>query len=209
MFNDKYGLTAAVLAGTKTQTRRLVPSKVFEKYEDMFDYDELVPQGTRDNYFIKFAKENAPYKVGEVVAVAQSYFDIKTSANSYRPPIWKGYKDWHKYLDTLPPCGVGYYNKMFVKADLMQYRIEITDVRVERLQDISDEDCLAEGITTKTEGKFEVGNGYGWDTTIERLKRDTFLTPRAAYATLIDKICKNGTYNRNPWVYAYTFKLVK
>lgn len=98
---------------------------------------------------------------------------------------------------------------MFVKAEEMRYQIEITDIRVERLQDISNEDCLAEGITTKIEGEFEVGNGYGWDTTIERLERDTFLTPRAAYAALIDKISGKGTWKRNPYCFCYTFKLVK
>ena len=206
MFNDKHGLTAAVLVGTKTQTRRMInimpkDPKIAYGLEDEAGYVHLL-----DGYTV-VAKSK--YKVGEVVAVAQSYFDIKTSANSCRPPIWEGYKDWHKYLDTLPTDGAGYYNKMFVKAELMPHRIRIEKVRVERLQDISNEDCLAEGITTKIEGKFEVGNGYGWDTTIERMGRDTFLTPRAAYAALIDKISGKGTWKRNPYCFCYTFKLIK
>lgn len=36
----------------------------------------------------------------------------------------------------------GWDNKMFVRAEHMPHRIRITDIRVERLQDISDEDCL-------------------------------------------------------------------
>ena len=209
MFNDKYGLTAAVLAGTKTQTRRIMTG-VLQAIQELRVVNNVCEY--KDPYTKKWYKCNSvhqpKYKVGEIVAVAQSYFDIKTSANSYRPPIWEGYKEWHEYLNTLPDWDcAAQHNKMFVKAELMPHRIRIEKVRVERLQDISNEDCLAEGITTKIEGKFEVGNGYGWDTTIERLKRDTFFTPRAAYAALIDHISGKGTWESNPWVYAFSFKL--
>ena len=40
----------------------------------------------------------------------------------------------------------GYTNKMFVKSDLMPHHIKITNIRMEQLQDISEEDCLKEGI---------------------------------------------------------------
>lgn len=40
----------------------------------------------------------------------------------------------------------GWTNKMFVRANLMKRHIRITDVKVERLRDISEEDCLKEGI---------------------------------------------------------------
>ena len=98
---------------------------------------------------------------------------------------------------------------MLVRAAWMPHRIRITDLSFERLQDISEEDCLKEGITTITEGKNEVGNAYGWDTKIDALKRDSFFTPRAAFAALIDRISGRGTWQRNPWVVAYTFELIR
>lgn len=184
MFNDKYALTAAVLNGWKTQTRRIVPDKLLLKYGHNKHNDR------RDDII-----RDAPFIVGEEVAVAMAY---------------KGfYGDFKEPLRTELVDSAGFFNKMFVRADLMPHQIEITNIRVQRLQDISNEDCLAEGITTKIEGKYEVGNGYGWDTTIEREERDTFLTPRAAYAELIDKISGKGTWAKNPWVYCYTFKLIK
>lgn len=209
MFNDKFNLTAAVLAGTKTQTRRMVTKKALDAWEDIDDGDEYsrsVYADTHDTKMRKFLLKYAQYKVGEVVSVAQKYRDIP----DYNADL---------YDDNLPSYSClggsslqytqGWDNKMFIKADLMPHKIEITNIRVERLQDISNEDCLAEGINTKIEGKFEVGNGYGWDTTIERLKRDTFLTPRKAYAALIDAISGKGTWESNPWVFRYTFKLAK
>ena len=108
-----------------------------------------------------------------------------------------------------PSVTPGWNNKMFVRADLMPHRIRITDIKVERLQNISHEDCLKEGITTITEGKKKVGNGFGWDTIADTLERDTFFTAKAAFAALADKIGGKGTWERNPWVFAYEFKLIK
>jgi hypothetical protein len=199
MFSDKHGLTAAVLTGTKTQTRRLIPDKLLSRY----GHNKFNDRSTD-------LISDAPFKVGEVVAVAQSYADLyKTIPLGMNDEDRRNFKWWQSILKSAYKDSAGWSNKMFVKAEEMRYQIEITDIRVERLQDISNEDCLAEGITTKIEGKFEVGNGYGWDTTVERQKRDTFLTPRAAYAALIDKISGKGTWERNPYCFCYAFKLIK
>lgn len=203
MFNDKYGLTAAVLSGTKTQTRRIINAtpkepRIAYGLEDEAGYVHLL-----EGYTV-VAKSQ--YKVGEEVAVAQCYRYIYCQEPAER--LSEEYSMWFLRQKGLTDSK-GWRNKMFVRPDLMPHKIEITDIRVQRLQDISNEDCFAEGITTKIEGKFEVGNGYGWDTTIERLKRDTFLTPRAAYAALIDRISEKGTWKINPLVFVYDFKLVK
>lgn len=135
------------------------------------------------------------YKIGEVVAVAQRYSDI--GAASFDE--WERETNWFKK---------GFTNKMFVRAEPMPYHIKITDVKVERLQDISDDDCLKEGIMHfipyDDEECIEGGYGYlasdgGW------FMSDT---PREAFAKLINKICGKGTWERNPWVEAYTFAKV-
>ena len=129
----------------------------------------------------------SPYKVGEIVAIAQSYKDC--GAEAY---LWKQTPGWT--------------NKMFVKANLMPHRIEIERLRVERLQDISEEDCLKEGI-------YEDG---GDDSFIPHYfynyynsNSDGFKTPQLAYAHLIDKINGKGTWNSNLFVLAYDYKLIK
>jgi hypothetical protein len=84
----------------------------------------------------------------------------------------------------------------------MPHRIRITGVKVERLQDISEEDCLREGLLAgKQEPKM-----YGF-----KLPKGTvlsFMNPHDAFAALIDRICGRGTWQSNPWVYVYTFELV-
>ena len=91
---------------------------------------------------------------------------------------------------------------MFVAPSLMPHQIQITDVRVERLQDISDEDCLKEGIRkVVNENNIDVQYYVGHDACFE--------TPREAFAHLIDKVSGKGTWNSNPYVWVYDFGLMK
>ena len=130
------------------------------------------------------------YKVGEVVAIAQRYSEVG-SASFER---WEEETDWFNK---------GFSNKMFVRAEYMPYHIRITDVKIERLQDITDEDCLKEGIIHLT--ALGIG-GYGYITADgECCMCDT---SREAFAELINNICGKGTWERNPWVEAYTFETV-
>lgn len=210
-YNDKYGLTNAVLEGRKTMTRRLVKSdnivstttsdgavhhvnKTFGSYHEYMDKDGKV--------WLAWS----PYKVGEVVAVAQAYKDLDYSLRGFA---------------TNPDrtCGIrleyakkqaGWNNKMFVSAKFMPHQIQITDIKLERLQDISEEDCLKEGIQeyfpyidrdpndkVRTFQYFKDG------------KIHYRISPASkCFAYLIDDILGKGTWERNPWVMAHSFELV-
>lgn len=206
MFNDGYGLTQAVLDGRKTQTRRMLNPTMFfqrlETYEGWSNEDISAwkrscnrrldeAQGDTLQQMLDYALSSSRYKVGEVVAVAQKYKDIaldmpvELAAELIKQPGWN--------------------NKMFVKADLMPHRVRITNIRVERLQDISDEDCIAEGIYPKANGRW-----YCYDV-VRRMgvSYDPYPDPREAYAALIDKISGKDTWESNPWVFVYNFYLVK
>lgn len=93
---------------------------------------------------------------------------------------------------------------MYVKADLMPYRIRITNIRAERLQYITDEDCMAEGIWKAHNVGLE-GVTY-WYT---NLVNSPYRTAKEAYAALIDKISGKGTWASNPYVFVYEFELIK
>ena len=93
---------------------------------------------------------------------------------------------------------------MFVRADLMPHHIRITNIRVERLQDISEEDCLKEGIWRDDNVGLE-GTTYWYHC----LANSSFRTAKEAYAALIDKISGKDTWESNPWVFVYDFELVK
>jgi hypothetical protein len=213
MFNDKYGLTQAVLDGRKTMTRRIIK---YPKSEPSFsdfigDYDEAKEKGYLDygNGIVFFLIEDrnksflcAPsYKVGEVVAIAQSYETIYHEKGLETLDMlvssWKNSKGWR--------------NKMFVKADLMISHIRITNIKIERLQDISDEDCIREGVELNDRQyeydgtKWYCVRGLGhW----RAIGCDNFNTPREAFAALMDKVSGKGTWESNPYVFAYEFELI-
>lgn len=180
-FNDKYNLTQAVLEGKKTQTRRIVKG-VYSIYCG----------GVKTNF-----NHKPKYKVGEVVAVAQSYKDAGID-----DVIDKDGFLYHTFTIA------AYDNKMLTRADLMPHQIRITNIRTERIQEISKEECLKEGI-----GKYYIGFGtdkvddmgftYAFD------GKNGFPNAREAYASLIDKISGKGTWENNPYVFVYDFELVK
>lgn len=197
MFNDRFGLTDAVLKGRKTVTRRIItpqPDNIrcmnekivmsaqeYEIKNKPFTPEPSVCWLTHNNKYI------APqYKVGEIVAISQSYEDIICGARFDNHEI--------KELEK----SAGYTNKMFIKAQLMPHKIEILDVRVERLQDITDEDCIKEGIMADEDNYF-----FRYDPKGDFI----FTSPREAFAELIDKVGKKGTWERNLYVFRYEFKL--
>lgn len=190
MFNDKYGLTKAVLEGRKTQTRRIGYQGTFKRY---CNCGFCLEGADKNKLFINDGNEvvaKSNFKIGEEVAIAQRYIDLDD--------------EFYRLCGIYKGDMKGYRNKMFVKADLMPHRIRITNIRVERLQEISEEDCIAEGIQDI------VGKTYP-KTHLYRIKKgDTcYGTPRKPYSKLIDKISGKGTWERNPLVFVYEFELIK
>lgn len=133
------------------------------------------------------------YYVGEEVAIAQSYRTLNQSG--YVAPEW---------LDHSCESSAGYRNKMFVRAELMPHSIKISCVNGQRLQDISDEDCIREGVERWIDCYIVTGimENHGKNNLC-------FNTPREAFAALIDRINGKGTWESNPWVYAYGFELLR
>lgn len=212
MFNDRYGLTEAVLDGRKTQTRRILnPTMLFERLdtyegwtkESIADWKESCKdrlykaEGEELKEMLDYALEHSSYKVGEKVAIAQRYIDLTNNDEFYRLCGIHGMP--LEYIGYEKGCN----NKMFVKAHLMPYHIYITNVRIERLQDISEEDCLAEGIV---DFESKINKAHFYSITDESA---TYSMPRNTFAILIDKISGKGTWVSNPLVFVYDFKLVK
>ncbi len=206
MFNDAFSLTEAVLSGRKTQTRR-----VYKTPRNSHGGLEV-----ENNCIITFDANGCEivtspkYKVGEVVAVAQNYKRVTEYLAKKSYDVAKWMDDNHITTDA-----AGWLNKMFVKAELMIFKIRITNVRVERLQDISDEDCIKEGIQNLP----YMGTGslkpYAfYDTSIRILEWNGWYVdydtpPREAYAVLIDKISGKGTWQSNPYTFVYDFELLE
>lgn len=186
-------------------TRRIIPlTDADRQYLDTafdFDFREMV---IIDRY--------SRFKVGEELAVAQRYWDLRSD---------NGFYEALQRADPSFPLECirgekGCHNKMFVRADWMPHRIRITDIKAERLQGISEEDAMREGIFKYDEPPLhhEADMFAPWAPYVRPYKWDSDnliyrCTARYAFAYLIDKISGKGTWNRNPWVFAYEFELLK
>lgn len=189
MFSERYGLQQAVLDGTKTMTRRIVPEGTIRMAQMEVDI--------HGGDLAERIKDHSLYLWHEEVAVAQSYRTLIETGYlaDEREDGWVN----EKYI-----VSAGFRNKMFVRADLMPHRIRITSIRIERLQDISEEDCLREGVEKWIDCYIVSGimENHGKNNVC-------FDSPREAFASLIDRISGRGTWQRNPWVFVYEFELIK
>ncbi len=203
LFNDRYGLTNAVLRREKWHTRRKTPKELPDAIRCGYDRFEIVGGkelrcwNDKTNSFIKF---KLPYQVGEIVAVAQAYKDAGVNFLHEEDDEFGCY-DFPAHQTK------GWNNKMFVRADLMPHQVRITRVWIERLQDISDEDCIKEGIIQF--GEYAPTPHLYAFFDFKKRCHCYFDTPREAYATLIDKVSGKGSWDSNPLVFCYEFELVK
>lgn len=215
MFNDRYGLTKAVLEGRKTMTRRLmaVQPKASEDARPGLMTDIIYQGPTRYHWAYQRVVDQdggqgldiqvdevfftPPFEANTIVAVSQRYSELVMT-----DPEMEAMLIGKLHLEDAP----GWSNKMYVAADLMPHRIRMNSWRVERLQDISDEDCLREGVD-----EFVLRKGDGTRRTKYSFRGadNNYLSPRDAFAALIDKISGKGTWEKNPWVFVYEFELVK
>lgn len=215
IFNDEFGLTQAVLEGRKTMTRIIIEIdecvrfpiicfRPLENWEKKVVNPNYVFNGhvyavyNELDLLCHFVKPR--YEIGEVVAIAQSYMDVDRFHRKGKNAAYL------EYLDSILPelkLHPGWTNKMFVKADLMPHHIEITGIKVERLQDISDEDCLKEGIFEWNAGQKDIPF-YSFS----YADIPDYFSPHDAFEELIDKVSGKGTWDSNPYVFCYEFVLV-
>lgn len=215
-FSNKYGLNQAVLDRWKKKTRREIKLPV------VADTDKIVMAEIETDWkcmykavFYSYGMEGkekvceviSPYQVGDEVAVAQTYSELReelVKRDFKRTDTL--YDAFYRAMEFGRVCDTdyGWNNKQGVRADLMPHRIRITDINVERLQEISEEDCLCEGVEKWLDCYIVTGimehNGKN---------NVCFNNPRDAFSVLIDKISGKGTWQRNPWVFVYSFELIQ
>lgn len=161
-----------------------------------------------------------PYgKPGARLYVCETYFSYGRWVTRFSAQ--KGREEWH-FIDMTEECGHAYQYAadksdlklaegrgptpgwhrrpaIFMPRKAVRIVLEVVSVRVERLQDISESDAIAEGIIQQTTtGWFSVPGINGAGT-----------TARAAYALLWNSINGAGSWAENPWVWVYEFKEIE
>lgn len=144
----------------------------------------------------------ARYKIGEVVYIKEPY------ALNFKGQILlkSEYETLNKILE-LPPVNVKWENSMFMKEEYARTFVKILGIIPQQLQDMTQEDAVAEGIERHTDRGnnifwFEIAGDYHGDT--------QSVTAREAFAKLWDSINhKRGDWESNPWVFGYTVQVLE
>lgn len=164
-------MVRAILDGTKTQTRRVAkPKRSIEPMTDECPYG--LPG---DRLWVKEALRCFEWMDGGETSV-----EYVAS-----PGVMHDDAEWVWKRDTLPG--------MFMPRRLSRLTLEITDVRVELLQDISKADAIAEGVAEYARshlGEPEAFTAYG------------------QFEFLWNAINGHGSWDDNPWVWVITFRRV-
>jgi hypothetical protein len=199
-----------VVSGEKTQTRRIIVSRtgffnviskngfvkeVWQCDADGWNGENLIPVRPR-------------YRAGEILYLKEPYFfHEKTGALLYKYNLCSSV-----FSNADTDAKIKWQNKLFMPEKYARHFIEITDVRAERLQDIRNEDCLREGVGFKDVYEklwSEKPTRKYFDYSFEDYEAWLVDIPVQSYYTLINKINGKGTWESNPFVWVYDFKLIK
>ncbi|MDR1007911.1 MAG: hypothetical protein LBL65_05020 [Campylobacteraceae bacterium] len=209
----------AIIEGKKTQTRRICPiqpknsedwkictlmsstAKEDKKHIYHYCYGKLIGEldlEKDDRFFYYKYLPNEIIYIKEPYAIEAGFFlDSRMTLAEGAGNAFVVYKD----KETLKNPYITWKNPLFMPEKYARLFLRIKKCRIERVQTISNEDCLAEGIY-KT---IDINNMccYTWN------ENDSYiwLTPQNSYATLFDKINGKGSYEANPYVFVYEFEI--
>lgn len=201
-------MITAIQEDKKTQTRRVIKElKEPDKWHGILWKAMGLPNVTGafvfDNREGKKVNIKPRYHVGQVLYVKEAWC-IDKMFDHLKPIQIPDHDNVRRYFRNDPLLRYGYGGRwrspLFMPAWAARYFLRITDVRAERLQSITEEDAIAEGVNFNTYG---IKRGYGLDA-------DKWATAaRDAYAELWDSINKKMTWSMNLWVWVYKLELVK
>jgi hypothetical protein len=192
-------MVRVILEGRKTQTRRVMKFQPID--EPCVMRASLTRTGTKPVTVATWLDVDdrcciCPYgNVGDQLWVREAQA-VSVDAAIYRA-------DYTDDAQVRMPKMLGFkwIPSIHMRREFSRIQLEITGIRVERLQDISDDDALAEGVISYPVGNLTVFGVEG--TKIEKLH------PRAAYLALWDEINGRGSVDTNPWVWVVEFKVIK
>ena len=200
-------MVQAILEGRKTQTRRIIKPQPKEgiittafDFKKGFYASKIKIEENPDRFEItKLFKPK--YQTGDILWVRETW---QTAWNFYKKSCETIYKaDGGYWIDD---DGIMKWKpSIYMPKEAARIFLEVSNVRVERLKDISEEDAIEEGIEIihYAENILPVFRNY-----LLKEKKGT-LNPRLSFRTLWEKINGEDSWDANPWVWVYEFKVVE
>lgn len=208
-------MVQAILAGRKTMTRRIGKFTFPENREFIYDgtgidgdlnhYFEEVINNEPSEKYISIGK--CPYgQVGDVLWVRETF----CPPNGYGTHVDYMYKaDW-ELPKTNSRHDIKWKPAIHMPRAACRIKLRITNIRVERLQDITEQDAIKEGIDrfTKDGVVFKYGlEGWHWS----QHTGTPFMCYKSkhAFELLWQSINGEESWNANPWVWVIEFERVQ
>ena len=169
-------MVRALLDGSKTQTRRA--------------WRVQPPPGVKIGYSTETKSPHG--QVGDQLWVRETFLIADERAAGRPPWVYAAdYQDQDRPKPRWKPS-------IFMPRAASRITLEITGVRVERLQDITAADALAEGVIQLPDGGYSVADTRHYSD-----------HPTESYASLWESLNGAGSWDLNPWVWVIEFKKVK
>ncbi|MCK9209217.1 MAG: hypothetical protein M0P61_00135 [Ignavibacteriaceae bacterium] len=185
-------MVKAILEGRKTQTRRMNKLDYINENPGRWKYAGIggLEENPKHYFEISSGKHSVycPYgKIGDQLWVRETF------GTDFFGTIY------YKADDLFVPVGAKakWKPSIFMPRKASRIQLEIVNIVVERLNNISGVDCIAEGIDK------ELCKDYNHD--------NIFLDEEAAkeyYQELWEKINGKGSWEKNPWVWKIEFKRI-
>lgn len=184
----------AILQGRKTQTRRKIKfPKDWITEDNLWDWVAL-----QDLYPEVFKK----YSVGDVLWVRETVL-FYSDENGNDAVLYKADPDVDEFSIGLFEGKPKWKPSIFMPKAACRIFLEITDVRIERLQDISEEDAKAEGAFKRNDNGFDVYRDS--EDKYNELQGFSFKT---GFKFLWQKINGAESWEANPFVWVVSFKQI-
>ncbi len=183
----KPDMIKAIREGRKTVTRRLSGLKEFNQELDKWFFIErkeggIFLFGSNDGGKLIFKPR---YQIGEVVYIKEAWQSLGTKEQTVYKLDGEAKLTWDINGKKGEEIVTKWRSLMFLPAKFARYFIQITDVRPERLWEITEEDAVKEGVENMGQ-----------------------ISAVVMYAHLWNSINKKTMWGSNPWVWRYEFKRV-
>lgn len=196
-------MVRVLLADRKTQTRRLNGLDAINADPDAWRYLGMNECGAhefadRDGQIITV---NCPYgQRGDLIWVRETWKPHSRGMRSAATKaIYRAEYSFEKMADALGP----WRPSIFMPRWASRITLELTDVRVERLQDISEADARAEGCVPQL---IDTDGLEGEQLALAEALGDGYLTAKFSYMELWDSINRKHPWSSNCWVWVLTFR---
>ena len=183
-------MVKAILAGNKTMTRRVIKSKTLDRFINLI-------WNPNENLSL------SPYQVGDILWVRETW-------NCLYVPINNKWHYWHKAGDEFEDSADEKWRpSIFMPKVAARLFLKVKDIRVERVQDITEEDAISEGIEWSELSKCAftppIKLHQKWPISYP------FTTAKEAFKNLWDSINSKRGYgwDLNPWVWVVEFSVTK